>query len=194
NKRQVESKSTTFEALAKRYSEDPGSKDRGGQYQISRQDKSWDPAFVNAAFRLKEGQISNPFKSKFGYHIVQLVQRNGDEAIVRHILRVPPVNEEEIAEATNRLDSVRKLLVEGKMDFNTAAGKYTNDEQASFAGYYLTNSRGESLVSIDEMDKSIVALLDKVKMGEYSKPVSFADERTGKKGVRLIYLKSKTEP
>ena len=193
-KRQVENKTASFESLAKRYTEDPGSKERGGQYQIGRADKSWDPAFVNAAFRLKEGQISNPFKSKFGYHIVQLVQRNGDEAIVRHILRVPPVNEEEIAEATNRLDSVRKLLVEGRMDFNTAAGKYTNDEQASFAGYYLMNNRGESLVTIDEMDKSIVALLDKVKIGEYSKPVAFTDERTNKKGVRLIYVKSKTEP
>jgi peptidyl-prolyl cis-trans isomerase SurA len=60
---------------------------------------------VAAAFRLKEGQISNPFKSNFGYHIVQLMERNGDEAIVRHILRVPPVNEEEIAEATQKMDS-----------------------------------------------------------------------------------------
>ena len=122
------------------------------------------------------------------------MQRNGDEVIVRHILRVPPVNEEEIAEATARLDSVRKLLVEGRMDFNTAAGKYSNDEQASFAGYYLTNSRGESLVAIDEMDKTVVGMLDKVKIGEYSKPVPFTDERTSKKGVRLIYVKSKTEP
>ncbi|RYF79583.1 MAG: hypothetical protein EON98_14400 [Chitinophagaceae bacterium] len=157
-------------------------------------DKSWDPAFVNAAFRLKEGQISNPFKSKFGYHIVQLVQRNGDEAIVRHILRVPPVNEEEIAEATARLDSVRKALVAGTIDFNTAAGRYSNDEQASFAGYYLMNRRGESLVTIDEMDKSIVTILDKVKIGEFSQPMPFTDEGTNKKGVRLIYLKSKSEP
>lgn len=193
-KRQVENKTIGFDALAKRYSEDPGSKDRGGQYQINRVDKSWDPAFVNAAFRLKEGQISNPFKSKFGYHIVQLVQRSGDEAIVRHILRVPPVNEEEIAEATVKLDSVRKLLVDGKVDFNTAAGKYSDDETAKFAGPYLLNRRNETLVTIDEMDKSVVALLDKVKIGEYSQPMPFTDEQANKKGVRLIYLKSKSEP
>jgi peptidyl-prolyl cis-trans isomerase SurA len=193
-KRQAENKTATFEALAKRYSEDPGSKERGGQYQINRVDKSWDPAFVNAAFRLKEGQISNPFKSKFGYHIVQLVQRNGDEAMVRHILRVPPVNDEEVTAANAKLDSVRKLLVAGTIDFNTAAGKYSNDEQASFAGHFLMNSRGESLVTIDEMDKSIVSILDKVKIGEYSQPTVFTDERAGKKGVRIIYLKSKTEP
>jgi peptidyl-prolyl cis-trans isomerase SurA len=193
-KRQVESKAATFESLSKRYSEDPGSKDRGGQYQINRADKSWDPAFIAAAFRLKEGQISNPFKSKFGYHIVQLMERNGDEAIVRHILRVPPVNEEEIAEATKKMDSVRNLLVNNTMDFNTAAGKYSDDEQAKFAGPYLLNRNGESLVTIDEMDKSVVTVLDKLKIGEFSAPIPFADERSGKKGVRLIYLKSKSEP
>ncbi len=193
-KRQVENKTATFESLSKRYSEDPGSKDRGGQYQINRADKSWDPAFVAAAFRLKEGQISNPFKSKFGYHIVQLMERNGDEAIVRHILRVPPVNEEEVAEATKKMDSVRTLLVNGSMDFNTAAGKYSDDEQAKFAGPFLLNRNGESQVTIDEMDKSVVATLDKLKVGDFSAPIPFADERSGKKGVRLIYLKSKSEP
>jgi peptidyl-prolyl cis-trans isomerase SurA len=193
-KRQVENKTATFESLAKRYTEDPGSKDRGGQYQVSRADKSWDPAFIAAAFRLKEGQISNPFKSKFGYHIVQLVERNGDEAIVRHILRVPPVNEEEIAEATQKMDSIRNLLLNGTMDFNTAAGKFSDDEQAKFAGPYLLNRNGESQVTIDEMDKSIVSILDKLKMGDFSSPVQFSDERTGKKGVRLIYLKGRSEP
>lgn len=193
-KRQIEAKTATFESLAKRYSEDPGSKDRGGQYQISRVDKSWDPAFVAAAFRLKEGQISNPFKSKFGYHILQLIERNGDEATVRHILRVPPVNEEEIAEATTKLDSARVKLVAGSIDFNTAAGKYSDDEQSKFAGPYLLNSRGETLVSIDEMDKSVVSVLDKLKIGDYSQPMPYTDERQGKKGVRLLYVKSKSEP
>lgn len=193
-KRQVEGKTASFESLAKRYSEDPGSKDRGGQYQISRNDKSWDPAFMAAAYRLKEGEISNPFKSKFGYHIIQLVERNGDEAIVRHILRIPPVNEEEIADATKKLDSVRNLLVKGSIDFNTAAGKFSDDEQAKFAGPYLVNRAGESMVTIDEMDKSIVSVLDKLKIGEYSQPIAFTDERSSKKGVRMIFLKARSEP
>lgn len=193
-KRQVEAKTATFESLAKRYTEDPGSKDRGGLYQINRQDKMWDPAFVNAAFRLKEGQISNPFKSKFGYHIIQLVQRNGDDVTLRHILRTPPVNEEEVTAATKLLDSVRNLLIRGKMDFNTAAGKYSDDETEKFAGPFLLNRRGETLITIDEMDKSIVGLLDKLKLGEYSQPMPFTDEQARKKGVRLVYLKSKSEP
>lgn len=193
-KRQIEGNITSFDILARRYSEDPGSKDRGGQYQISRVDKSWDPAFVNAAFRLKEGQVSSPFKSKFGYHIVQLVERNGDEATVRHILRVPPVNAEEIAEATSKLDSIRRLLIDGKMDFNTAAGKFSDDEQSKFAGHFLLNRAGETWVTIDEMDKAVVSILNQLTEGSYSPAIPFDDERAGKKGVRMFYLKEKTEP
>ncbi|MGZ3861471.1 MAG: peptidylprolyl isomerase, partial [Flavisolibacter sp.] len=72
-KKQIEAHLITFEQAAKRYSEDPGSKDRGGQYQINRNEKQWDPTFMAAAFRLKDGEISNIIKTKFGYHIIQMV-------------------------------------------------------------------------------------------------------------------------
>ena len=102
-KKQIESKVVTFDQLAKRVTEDPGSKERGGQYQINRTEKTWDPIFLSTAFRLKEGEISSPVKSKFGFHIIQMVQRNGDDAVVRHILRIPPVTEDEIQGAKVKL-------------------------------------------------------------------------------------------
>jgi peptidyl-prolyl cis-trans isomerase SurA len=192
-KRQVETKLTTFDQLAKRFSEDPGSKERGGQYQINRNEKSWDPAFMAGAFRLKNGEISPVIKTKFGYHLIQMVDRNGDEAIVRHILRIPPVTETEITEATSKLDSVRAKLIAGTVDFPVAAGKYSEDEAAKYSGPFITGRSGSSFVTIDELDKDLVASLDKIKVGEYSQPTAFTDER-GKKGVRIIYLKSRTEP
>ena len=192
-KRQVESKVSTFEQLAKRYTEDPGSKDRGGQYQINRTEKTWDPAFINAAFRLKDGEISQPFKSKFGYHIIQMVQRNGDDAVVRHILRIPPITDEEIAASTSKLDSVRSKIIAGTLSFATAAGKYTEDEAAKFSGPFITGRDGSTNVTIDELDKGVVTMLDKLKLGEFSQPTAFTDER-GKKGVRILYLKSRSEP
>jgi peptidyl-prolyl cis-trans isomerase SurA len=190
---QVESKLTTFDALAKRYSEDPGSKERGGQYQINRNEKTWDPAFLSGAFRLKDGEISPVIKSKFGYHIIQMVQRNGDEAIVRHILRIPPVTETEIASAVTKLDSVRATIIAGNITFPVAAGKYSEDEAAKYTGPYIQSRDGDSYVTIDELDKEIVTTLDKIKVGEISQPTAFADER-GKKGVRILYLKSRSEP
>lgn len=193
-KRMVEGGTATFEQLAKRYSEDPGSKDRGGQYQINRNEKTWDPQFKAAAFRLKDGEISSVVKTKFGYHLIQMVERNGDEALIRHILRIPPVTEEEVEKSVAKMDSIRSKLVAGTLDFNAAAGKYSDDEQAKFAGHYITGQGMETTVTIDELDKSIVPLLDKLEVGDYSEPVVFTDERAGKKGVRMVYLKSKTEP
>jgi peptidyl-prolyl cis-trans isomerase SurA len=193
-KKQIENKTATFEQLVKSYSEDPGSKDKGGQYQVNRNEKIWDPAFLNAAFRLKEGEISNVVKSKSGYHLIQLLERKGDDALVRHILRRPVVTETEIAEGMSKLDSVRANLISGTIDFNTAAGKYSDDETTKFAGPYITSPRtGATTVTIDELDKDVVTQLDKLKVGEYSQPFAFTNER-GDKGVRLLYLKSKTQP
>ena len=192
-KRLIDSKTSTFEQLARRYSEDPGSKERGGQYQINRNEKTWDPAFKAAAFRLKEGEISNIVKTKFGYHLIQMVERNGDEAIIRHILRKPPVTDEEVNKAVVKLDSVRAKLIAGAMDFNTAAGKFSEDEQAKFQGPYITGRNMETFVTIDELDKNIVGMLDKLQIGEFSQPTVFTDEQD-RKGVRIIYLKSRTEP
>ena len=192
-KKQVESKVTTFDQLAKRYSEDPGSKDRGGQYQINRTEKVMDPAFVSAAFRLKEGEISNPVKTKFGYHIIQMVQRNGDDAVVRHILRIPPVTDEEMSQAFNKLDTVRSKIIAGTLSFADAANKYTEDDMAKFSGPLIISHDGDTYNTIDELDKELVTMLDKLKLGEYSQPTAFTDDR-GKKGVRIVYLKSKSEP
>ena len=192
-KKQIETKVTTFDALARKVSEDPGSKDRGGQYEINRNEKSWDPIFMSTAFRLKDGEISVPVKSKFGYHIIQMVQRNGDDAIVRHILRVPPVTDDEINIAKTKLDSVRSKIVDGSISFNAAASKYSDDESAKFAGPCVTNRDGSTYVTIDALDKDMVAMLAKMKVNDISQPTSYTDEQ-GKKAVRIVYLKSRSEP
>jgi peptidyl-prolyl cis-trans isomerase SurA len=188
----INNKQITFEQAVKEVSEDPGSKDRGGQYQINRTDKTWDPAFVAAAFRLKEGEISNVVRSKSGFHIIQLLQRNGDDAVVRHILRKAPVTEIELATGTARLDTVRSRLIAGTIDFATAAGRYSDDEAAKFQGPYIQGRNG-NYVTIDELDKEVVAQLGKMKVGEFSQPTVFTNER-GDKGVRILYLKTRTEP
>ncbi|MFI5187484.1 MAG: peptidylprolyl isomerase, partial [Chitinophagales bacterium] len=149
-KQMIESKSATFEQMAKLHSEDPGSKDRGGQYEINRKDKSWDPAFIAAAFRLKDGEISPVIKTKFGYHIIQMVERNGDEAIIRHLLRAAPITDEETNASISKLDSVRSRIIAGTLNFNQAALKYSEDEQAKFAGPFFTGRDGSTYVTIDE--------------------------------------------
>jgi peptidyl-prolyl cis-trans isomerase SurA len=192
-RRQIELKLTTFEQIAKRVSEDPGSKDRGGQYQLNRNEKTWDQVFLSTAFRLKEGEISPPVKSKFGFHIIQMVQRNGDDAIVRHILRIPPVTPDEIEQAKRKLDTVRSKIIAGTMNFNEAATKYSDDEAAKYTGPYMTGRDGSTFVTIDQLDREMVNMIGKLTPGDYSQPVPYENEQ-GKKGVRIVHLKSRSAP
>ncbi len=191
-KKQVESGQKSFETMARLYSEDPGSKQIGGRFELNKTDKQTDPDFKNAAFRLKEGQISAVVKSKFGYHIIQMVSRNGDDAVVRHILRMPQVLEEDIVGAKQRLDTVRSKLIAGTITFGEAVDKYSEDQNSKFTGGLITG-QGGNFVTIDELDKSLVADLGKLKMGEFSQPLTFKDEQE-KQGVRLVFLQSKTAP
>lgn len=192
-KRQLENKVADFCQLAKTVSEDPGSKDRCGQYQVNRNERSWDPVFLSTAFRLKEGEISPPVKSKFGYHLIQMISRTGDEADVRHILRIPPITDEEIRLAKIKLDTVRAKVIEGSMSFNAAAARYSDDEAAKFAGPFITGRDGSTYVTIDQLDKGMVTMLSKMKIGDISQPTPYEGEQ-GKKGVRIVYLKSRSEP
>ncbi|KAK6022194.1 PPIC-type PPIASE domain protein [Ostertagia ostertagi] len=172
-KKQVETKMATFEQLAKRYSEDPGSKDRGGQYQINRNEKTWDPVFLSTSFRLKEGEISAPVKSnKFGFFLIKMIERNGDDAVIQMILRVPPVTDAEINTAKGRLDTVRSKIVAGTLGFNEAAKKYSDDDAQKFTGAFVLNRDGSPYVTIDQLDKDMVALLTKMKGGICEMPSS----------------------
>jgi len=191
-KKQVESGTRKFETLASLYSMDPGSKNTGGMYNINRTEKQWDPAFLQAAFRLKEGQVSPVIKSRFGYHIIQMVNRAGDDATVRHILIIPQITEDEIKLSVGKLDTVRSKLIAGTIGFGEAVSKYSEDETSKYTAGFLQGNSG-TFLTIDQLDKDLVTLLPKLKLGEYSQPVSFTDDR-GKKSVRIVYLKTRTEP
>lgn len=192
-KEQVDKKMTSFEQLVKKYSEDPGTRDRGGLFQVNRNDKNVDPAFLVGSFRLKDGEISPVIKSKFGYHLIQMVQRNGDDAVVRHILRIPPVTDVEINESKNKLDTIRSKLIAGTLQFNEAASRYTEDESQKFSGPLILGRDGSTYLTIDQLDRNIVTQLDKMQVNEFSQPTVYNDER-GKKAVRILYFKSKSEP
>lgn len=191
-KRQIESGKKDFCSIVSLYSEDPGSKDRCGQYEINRSQKDLDPTWLAKAFTLKEGQVSNPFKSRFGYHLIQLVSRAGDDAVVRHILKIPVVTQFEMKEGFDKLDSVRAKLIAGTMEFGEAVNKYSDDEASKFTAGMLQGQNG-TFLTIDQLDKDMVAMMKSLRVGEYSQPTEFTDDR-GKKGVRIVYLKTRTEP
>ena len=192
-KQQVESGSKTFESLARLYTDDPGSKESGGKYDINRNEKQWDPIFLAKAFSLKEGQVSSVFKTKFGYHIIQMISRAGDDASIRHILKIPQVSSIEVNEAKHKLDSIRSKLIAGTLKFGDAVGRYSEDDASKFTGGMIPSRDGSTYLTIDQLDKDLVVKLKDLTVGEYSQPSEFTDER-GKKGIRIVQLVDRTEP
>lgn len=192
-KSQLEGGRKDMKTLAALYSDDPGSKEKAGEYELNRNEKQWDPIFIAKAFSLKEGQISSPFKTRFGYHIVQMISRAGDDATIRHILKIPQVTKTELVEGVSKLDSVRSKLIAGTIQFGEAVSKYSEDEGSKFTGGRKTNAENGTNITIDQLDKDMVVMMKDLKVGQYSQPTEFTDEK-GKKGVRIIYLMSRTEP
>jgi peptidyl-prolyl cis-trans isomerase SurA len=192
-KKEVESGSKKFETLASLFSDDPGSKDNGGRYEINRNEKQWDPIFLSKAFSLKDGQISNVFKTKFGYHIIQMVSKNGDDAVIRHILKIPQVSSIEINQTKEKMDTIRSKLIAGTLDFGQAVARYSEDENSKFTGGRIPARDGSTFITIDQLDKDLVLMLKDLKVGEYSQPTEFTDEQ-GKKGVRIVEILTKTQP
>lgn len=191
-KTMIESGKKDFKAAAAQYSDEPGANERYGQMEINRNSKDFDPTFMAKAFTLKEGQISNPFKSKFGYHIVQLVTRNGDDAVVRHIIKIPQVTEIELKLGRERLDTVRSKLIAGTIDFGTAVDRYSDDESSKFTAGMIQGSNG-TFLTIDQLDKDVIPVLKTLNPGGFSQPMDYTDG-TGKKGVKIVYLKTQTAP
>jgi len=195
----VESGQQKFAILAQLYSDDKYTKDQGGELTINRTDKGAGPAFIDRAFigqvfRLKEGQVSPVFKSKFGYHIVQLVNRTGDDVTIRHIMRMPKITGKEMNEGIVKLDSVRAQLIAGTTTFGAAVAKYSESDTRLTGGIRL-NAEGMSWLSLSQLDKDLQLLLGQtqLKPGAFSTPTPFRDSE-GKQGVRILYLKSRSLP
>ena len=137
----------TFESQARIYSDDPGSASKGGLYTNISKGKMVKP-FEAAALNLQEGEISDPVESDFGYHIIQLVKKSGKQYDARHILLKAEPNEAEIASAKKELDSIRTLIVEGKLTFKEAAFRFSDDKKTKFNAGILTSEEGS-----DKMEK-----------------------------------------
>lgn len=189
-------KGEKMSTLARLYSEDPGSAAKGGYYQFGR--GVMDPAFEAVAFRLKQGEVSNVFETAYGYHFIELQARKGEMVEVKHILIVPKMSNADFYLSKQLLDSIYTNIKEGKITFEEAAKKYSDDDDTKQNGGLMINRATASTKfeneDLSQTDPNLVVTLNSMQIGEISKPMQYTNPVDGKPGFRLLKLKNRIDP
>lgn len=186
----------SMSTLARLYSEDPGSaKDGGFIPNVTR--GMMVPEFEAVAFRLKNGEVSNVFETAYGYHFIELVQRKGELLDLRHILVIPKMTNEDYFKCKRQLDSIYTEIKEGRLDFEDAVRKFSDDpDTRQNAGLMMNPATASTRFdneTLSQLDKNLIATLNSMQVGEISSPMQFLG-MDGKPGFRIIKLKNRIDP
>lgn len=189
-------KGESMSVLAALYSEDPGSAKNGGRYESVMRGVMV-PEFEAVAFRLKKGEISEVFETPYGYHFIEMIARKGETVDLRHILIAPKMSQLDVYNAKLFLDSLQKQIIDGKITFEEAAKKYSDDKETKQNGGLLINPMTGATKweneEISQMDQNLVFVFDKMNAGDVSTPVQY-NAADGKPGYRIITIISRTDP
>ena len=191
----INSGASSFQTLARLYSEDPGTARRGGELDFTGRGML-DPAFANVAFGLTDPKrVSKIVESEFGYHIIQLIEKRGDKIKVRHILRKPVVSDSAVAASLARLDSIRTAIVSGEFNFETGASVISDDKDTRNNHGLMANVTQEGRTSrfqLADLPPEVAKAIDTLSVGAISMPFQMTNER-GKTVCAIAKLKSRTE-
>lgn len=186
----------SFETQARIHSMDPGSASQGGKISASR--GMMVPQFEATAFSLKVGEMSEIIETTYGYHILVLLDRKGDDYTCRHILIMPEYSNNAIADASMRIDSCYTQLKAGKITWDEAVLKYSNDELTKQNKGIITNPiTGEQtwdMEDLSQVDQQIFVITDAMEKGDISTPNLYMDLYERKQGIRIVRLMDRTAP
>ncbi|MBO7493266.1 MAG: peptidylprolyl isomerase [Bacteroidales bacterium] len=178
-----------FGALARLYSDDPGSASKGGDLGFVERGTLY-PEFEAVAFNLKSGEISQVVKTQAGYHIIQMIERRGESIRVAHILIQPKPSTEEQVRAITYLDSVRNIIINEKLTLEEAAKRFSEGETKMNGGMVVNPYNSSLSFDRQTLDDATYTTINKLIPGEYSECVPFVND-DGVMAYRLIYLKEK---
>lgn len=166
----------SFTVKATLYSDDTGSKPDGGKYTLNKARPQMVKEFRDVAFSLQEGEISEPFESEFGYHIILLEKVRGQEYDIRHILLRPKVSSDAIDKANKELVKVRESIVNGELTFAEAAREVSDEKETKFEGGLLINPQTQDYsFELTKMDPELYSRIQNLKEGEVTSIITDSD-------------------
>ncbi len=186
----------SFETQARINSDDPGSASKGGKIEASA--GMMVPQFESTVFQLKVGEISEIIESPYGYHIIKLISRKGQDYTCLHILKIPEYSPEAIDDASNRMDTCYQLLKENKITWNDAVLRFSNDESTKQNQGIITNpitgDQTWDMEDLNQVDQQIYVLTEMMEKGDYTKPNLYIDIYERKQGFRIVRLSERYPP
>ena len=184
---------SSFTTKAVLYSEDPGSKRTGGKYTLNKKRPRMTKEFREVAFSLDEGDISEPFKTDFGYHIILLEKVRGQEYDIRHILLRPKLTNDAITAAKEKLEKVRQSIAVGDVTFAQAAVEASDEKETKFDGGQLRNPETQDYnFELTKMDPELYSQIQKLKDNEVS-PVYQDEDRVNPIKFKILTVTQRTD-
>ena len=181
-----------FKVLATLYSDDVVSANNGGELGFM-QRGDLVPEFERAAFKLKKDEISEVVESKFGYHIIQMIERRGEQINVRHILIKPKFSSLSLQNARENINSIKSDLDSSLISFKDALQKYSDDESKNNGGLIINPKNGTTFFTFEELDPSIRYIVERMNIGDVSDPSLSKSQDGTQAAYRLVKLNNKIE-
>ena len=182
---------SSFASKAILYSQDPGSRSSGGKYTLHRKRPRMVKEFRDEAFSLEEGEISQPFKTDFGWHILQVDKIRGQEVDIRHILLTPKIEANQLRDAKKKLDSIRKRLIDNEINFKDAALAYSDEKETKFNGGILINPQtGDTRFELTNLDPALYSQIRNLEDEELSQPL-IEEDRSGLKKYKILKVSNR---
>ena len=188
-KEDIEDNGASFSVKAILYSQDPGSKSRGGLYNNITKQSGFAKEFKDVAFSLKEGEVSDPFETVFGYHIIYIEKIRGQELDLRHILIQPEISSKALNKAKTELDSIRQGIIDKKFTFAQGALNFSDEKETKFDGGLLRNPiTYDSRFELTKMDPALYNQVRSLKDNEISYPMLEEDPRGGGPKYKILMV------
>ena len=182
---------SSFASKAILYSQDPGSRSSGGKYTLQRKKPRMVKEFRDVAFRLPEGEISEPFKSDFGWHLLKVDKIRGQEVDIRHILLTPKVDDRDLLESKKVLDTLRKRIIDGEISFKDAAMYFSSEKETKNNGGVLINPiTSDTRFELTKIDPVLYNQIRYLKDNEISVPL-IEDDKSGMKKYKILKVSNR---